>query len=123
DCSIAIDASNPHSGQGSLKVTAPVAPVSVSSGTFVPNSASSVMIQAFFRAEPQDTQVRLWIEGEVGGLPYLRRSEVRAVRAVDLPAGGLDSARLKFEMLTPGTLWIDDVHVVGEVAPKAVRLN
>jgi hypothetical protein len=131
DCSIAIDASNPHSGQGSLKVTAPVAPVSVSSGSFVPNSASSVMIQAYFRTEPQDSQVRLWIEGEVGGLPYLRRSEfkvssaweLRAVRAVDLPAGGLDSARLRFEMLTPGTLWIDDVHVVGEVAPKAVRLN
>jgi hypothetical protein len=130
-CSIAIDASNPHSGQGSLKVTASVAPVSVSSGSFVPDSASSVMIQAYFRAEPQDSQVRLWIEGEVGGLPYLRRSEVkvssawelRAVRVVDLPAGGLDSARLRFEMLTPGTLWIDDVHVVGEVAPKAVRLN
>src|SRR5208283_6034710 len=127
----AIDASNPHSGQGSLKVTAPVAPVSVSSGSFVPNSASSVMIQAYFRTEPQDSQVRLWIEGEVGGLPYLRRSEfkvssaweLRAVRAVDLPAGGLDSARLRFEMLTPGTLWIDDVHVVGEAAPKAVRLN
>jgi hypothetical protein len=49
--------------------------------------------------------------------------ELRAVRAVDLPAGGLDSARLRFELLTPGTLWIDDVHVVGEVAPKAVRLN
>jgi hypothetical protein len=26
-------------------------------------------------------------------------------------------------MLTPGTLWIDDVHVIGEVAPKAVRSN
>ena len=106
-------------------------PVSVSSGSFVPNSASSVMIQAYFRTEPQDSQVRLWIQGEVGGLPYLRRSEfkvssaweLRAVRRVDLPAGGLDSARLRFEMLTPGTLWIDDVHVVGEVAPKAVRLN
>ena len=131
DCSIAIDASNPHSGQGSLKLTAPVVPVSVSSGCFVPNSASSVIIQAYLRTEPQDSQVRLWIQGEVGGLPYLRRSEfkvssaweLRAVRAVDLPAGGLDLARLRFEMLTPGTLWIDDVHVVGEVAPKAVRLN
>ena len=89
------------------------------------------MIQAYVRAEPQDSQVRLWIQGEVGGLPYLRRSEfkvssaweLRAVRAVDLPAGGLDSARLRFEMLTPGTLWIDDVHVVGEAVPKAVRLN
>jgi hypothetical protein len=131
DCSIAIDASNPHSGQGSLKLTAPVAPVSVASGDFVPTSASSMMIQAYFRTEPPDSQVRLWVQGEVGGQPYLRRSEfkvssaweLKAVRAIDLPAGGLDSARLRFEMLTPGTLWIDDLHVVGEAAPKAVRLN
>ena len=131
NCSIAIDSSNPHSGQGSLRVTAPVVPVSVSSGNFVPNSASSVVIQAYLRAEAQDSQVRLWIEGEVGGLPYLRRSEfkvspaweLKAVRAVDLPAGGLDSARLRFEMLTPGTLWIDDVHVVGEVRSQGGPLQ
>ena len=59
-----------------------------------------MMIQAYVRAEPADAQVRLWIQGEVGGQPYLRRSEftvsvgweLRAVRAIDLPAGGLDSA-------------------------------
>jgi hypothetical protein len=88
-------------------------------------------IQAYLRSEPPDLQVRLWIEGEVGGQPYLRRTEfaipaaweLKAVRASDLPAGGLDSARLRFEMISPGTLWIDDLHVVGETAPKAVRLN
>ena len=26
-------------------------------------------------------------------------------------------------MMTPGTLWIDDLRVVGEAPPKAVRLN
>jgi hypothetical protein len=130
-CTITIDASNPHSGQGSLKLAAPVVPVSVTSGDFVPSSASSMMIQAYFRAEPADSQVRLWIQGEVGGQPYLRRTELKvssawelkAVRAIDLPAGGLDSARLRFEMMTPGTLWIDDLRVVGEATPKAVRLN
>ena len=61
----------------------------------MPNSSSSVMIQAYFRAEPPDSQVRLWIQGEVGGLPYLRRSEFKvasglgiAGRSRDRSAGG-----------------------------------
>jgi hypothetical protein len=128
---MSIDPANPHSGQGSLKLATPSGPATVVSGEFVPSSSSSMVIQAFFRAEPADSRVRLWIQGETGGEPYLRRSEFsvasdwdgRAVRASDLPAGGLDSARLRFEMMTPGTLWIDDVKVVGEAPPKAVRLN
>jgi hypothetical protein len=130
-CSIAIDSANPHSGQGSLKFTAPAVPASVASGGFVPGSSSSMAIQAFFRAEAADCPVRVWIEGEAGGQSFLRHSEFkvstawegRLVRASDLPAGGLDSARLRFEMMAPGTLWIDDLRVVGEAAPKAVRLN
>ncbi len=131
DSSIAIDSSHPHSGQASLKLNAPAAPVSVSSGSFVPAASSSVIIQAYLRAEAPDAQVRLWIRGEAGGMPYVRQSEFKvsptweqkAVRAVDLPAGGLDSARLRFELVTPGTLWIDDVHVLGETVPRAARLN
>ena len=97
----------------------------------MPSCASSMTIQAYLRAEPPDSLVRLWIEGEVGGQPYLRRTEfkvastweLKAVRATDLPAGGLDSARLRFEMMSPGSLWIDDLHLIGEATPKAVRLN
>jgi hypothetical protein len=129
-CTIAIDPSDPHSGHGSLKLSAPSLPASVLSGSFLPNSASSMFIHAFFRATA-DSRVCIWIEGESGGQPYVRRSELavstaweaRAVRALDLPAGGLDSARLRFEMLTPGTVWIDDLRVLGEPTPKAVRLN
>jgi hypothetical protein len=128
---ISIDPANPHSGQGSLKLTAASAPAAVVSGEFVPGGSSSIIIQAYFRAEPADARVRLWIQGETGGEPYLRRSEFlvssdwegKAVRTTDLPAGGLDSARLRFEMLTPGTLWIDDVHLIGEAPSRAVRLN
>jgi hypothetical protein len=130
-CAMEIDASNPHSGKGSLRLKAPAAPASVTSGDFVPSSTSSMTIQAHLRSEPPEAQVRLWIEGEAGGQPYLRRTEFivsgtweqKAVRATDLPAGGLDSARLRFEMISPGTLWIDDLHLVGETTPKAVRQN
>jgi hypothetical protein len=128
---IQIDASNPHSGQGSLKLTAPEAPAAVQSGDFVPGGWSTLTIQVHARAEPADSLVRLWLQSEADGQPYFRRSEFRvpssweprAVRVVDLPAGGLDRARLRFEMLSPGSLWIDDLKVFGDAAPRAVRLN
>src|SRR5262249_52131824 len=76
-------------------------------------------------------KVRIWIDGTTGTEPYVRRSELSvaqewqacAVRASDLPPGGLDSARLRFELLTPGSLWIDDVHIAGATTAKSVRLN
>ena len=49
--------------------------------------------------------------------------EGRAVRASDVPAGGLDSARLRFELLAPGSLWIDDLHVPSETTSKSGLLN
>jgi hypothetical protein len=128
---IAIDGEHPHSGRGSLRLSAPAAPASVVSDRFVPDVQSCLTIQAFFRASPADSTVRVWIEGESGGRPYIRRSELgvsstwepRAVRASDLPPGGLDSARLRFEMMTPGVLWIDDLRVIGDGAGESVRLN
>jgi len=128
---IAIDRENPHSGQGSLRLTAAMGPASVVSETFVPNVQSSLMIQAFFRASSAGVKVRIWIEGESAGQPYVRRTELsvstewqaRAVRASDIPPGGLDSARLRFELLTPGSLWIDELHIPGETTAKSARLN
>jgi hypothetical protein len=129
--SIAIDGENPHSGRGSLRLSTPVAPASVVSEPFAPGQLSSLTIRAFFRSSPADATVRVWIEGESGGRPYIRRSELgvpgawesRAVRASDLPPGGLDSARLRFEMMTPGVLWIDDLRVGGDGTGKSARLN
>ena len=128
---ILIDPLNPHAGQGSLKLSAPVAPASVTSGPFVPSGGSGLLIQAYYRADQPGARVRLWIQGEFGGQPFLRRSEFevssdwdsRAVRVTDLPAGGLDGARLRFELLSSGTLWIDDLHIHGDATPKSVRLN
>ena len=45
--------------------------------------------------------------------------EGRAVRASDVPAGGLDKARLRFELLAPGNLWIDDLHVPSETTSRS----
>jgi hypothetical protein len=127
---IAIDGENPHAGRGSLRLSVPTASASVVSDPFAPSVQSSLTIQAFFRSSP-DATVRVWIEGESGGRPYVRRSELgvsgtwepRAVRASDLPAVGLESARLRFELLTPGVLWIDDLRVIGDGFGESARLN
>jgi hypothetical protein len=128
---IAIDTENPHAGRGSLRLTAPAAPAAVVSQPFVPSMQSNLTIQAFFRSLPPDAMVRVWIEGQSGGRPYVRRSELvvsghwesRAVRASDLPPGGLDSARIRFELMTPGSLWLDDLRIAGDGAGKSIRLN
>ncbi len=75
--------------------------------------------------------MRVWIEGASGGKPYIRRTEMtvstewegRAVRASDVPAGGLDSARLRFELLAPGNLWVDDLHIPNETTSRSGILN
>jgi hypothetical protein len=131
EATIAIDRDNPHSGEGSLKLSSLAAPSSVVSDSFVPNNHSSLTIEAFFRASEPATKVRVWIEGTSAGKPYVRRTEMtvsttwdgRAVRASDVPAGGLDSARLRFELLAPGNLWIDDLHVPNETTSRSGVLN
>lgn len=129
--SLTVDADRPHSGARSLKLESTKAPVSVVSVDFAPVDGTSLLIQAHLRGDQDHSVVRLWIEGESGGEPYARRSEMvatpdwrpLAVRVSDPPAEGLDSVRLRFEKTTPGAIWLDDVRVIGEAAPKAVRLN
>jgi hypothetical protein len=128
---VVIDKKDPHSGEGSLRLSSAAGSASVLSDPFVPDALSSLTIEAFFRSAPTDAVIRVWIEGESRGQPYVRRSELgvttrwegRAVRASDLPLGGLDSARLRFELMTPGVLWIDDLHTLGDATSKSARLN
>lgn len=124
-----IDPAHAHSGQGSLRLSASAPPASVVSAPFAPGAATSLTISAWFRASPPDARLRLWIEGEAGGQPFLRRTELtiqpewgaQAVRASSLPAGGLESARLRFELLSPGTVWVDEVNVAGELLTDTER--
>jgi hypothetical protein len=128
---VVIDGENAHAGQGSLKLTAPAAPASVFSESFVPDVHASLDIQVYLRSAAAGSRVRVWVEGESGGKPYVRRTELvvstmwepRTVRATDLPAAGLDKVRLRFELMAPGVLWIDDLHVRGETASRSGRLN
>ncbi len=128
---IEIDPSQVHSGQGSLRFTATVPPASVVSEPFAPRAQSSLTVTAWFRSNQPDAKLRLWIEGEAAGQPFVRRSDLtlqpewraQAVRASNLPAGGLDTLRLRFETLVAGQLWIDELSVTGESLSDAERQN
>ena len=128
---VELDRDRPHSGRGSLRLEAPAGPSAVVSDPFHPEGRSALTIRAWFRADRPEARVRVRIDGQSAGRPYARQLEVAArgdwaesvVRASQLPDGGLDSARLRFELLGPGRLWVDDVSVVGDALGEAERLN
>ncbi len=101
------------------------------SDPFTPGAAPAFLIRVWLRADRPDTRVRLWIEGESAGKPYRRVSELpipqtwaeRVVRAGDIPAEGLDNLRLRFELLSPGSVWVDDLALTSEGLSEPERRN
>ncbi len=128
---VELDPAKPHSGRGSLKVSASVPPAAIASEYFPAKGHSALNVQAWFRSVEPDTKVRAWIEGEAGGQPFLRWSELTVqpqwsalgIRVLEIPPGGLDRVRLRFELVTGGTLWVDDVAVGGAVLTEPERVN
>jgi hypothetical protein len=128
---ISLDLDRPHGGRSSLKLDATTLPASAISDAFAPAGHPSITIQAWLRADRPETKVRLWIEGQAAGRPFVRQVEVfprdewtaTAARVSDIPPTGLESARLRFEMLTPGQLWLDDLAVSGPALSESERLN
>jgi hypothetical protein len=126
-----IDLAQVHAGRGSLRLDAQVPPAAIVSDRFVPDVQTSLVIQAWLRADQPDAKVRVWIEGEAAGQPFVRRSELTvqpewaamAVRASEVPAGGLTGARLRFELLSPGRLWVDDLSLATRALSETERLN
>src|SRR5262249_62099541 len=118
-------------GRGRRRLEAAAAPASAVSDEFTPEVHSALLVRAWLRADRPDAKVRLWIEGESGGRPYVRVSEMsaqpawaeRAVRAGDVPPGGLDAVRLRFELMAPGALWVDDLSVAGATLSDPERRN
>jgi hypothetical protein len=117
-----IDPAGPRSGEGSLRLEAKAAGASVAGEPFAPPGGAEMEVRVWLRAERPDTPVRIWVEGQSRGKPITRRAEIKAqagwteqrIRVSALPAGGLESMRLRFELSAPGQLWIDDLAVVGQ---------
>ena len=129
DNRVAIDAEKPRSGRASLRLEARETPASVASEAFLPPGRTAMTLRAWLRADAPDTPVRVYFEGESAGSPFRRHAEVAAgsewseirLQAADLPTGGLDQVRLRFERSTPGPLWLDDVAVSGDGPSETAR--
>ncbi len=126
-----VDRDRPHSGRGSLRLDARAGPAAVVSDPFRPDARSALAIHAWLRADRPDARVRVRIDGMSAGRPYARQLDVparpdwteTAIHATQFPEIGLDSARLRFELLGPGRLWVDDVSVAGDALSESERLN
>ncbi|MBX6314219.1 MAG: hypothetical protein IRY99_15100, partial [Isosphaeraceae bacterium] len=124
-----IDSERPHSGQGSLRLTARALPAAVVGEPFTPPGGSALMLRAWLRADRPEARVRVGIEGESNGHHLGRQAELIAstdwaqvaIPLTDLPPTGLDRARLRFELLAPGRLWIDDLSLAGPAPGEPER--
>jgi hypothetical protein len=121
---VALDPERPHAGLGALRLDARALPASAECQPFPAPGGTELTVRAWLRADHPQGKVRVWIEGESGGRPLVRRADVpagtdwaeRAIRVPDLPADGLETVRLRFEWLgpAPASLWLDDVSVQGQ---------
>lgn len=112
------------------------------SNPFTPPATGRVSVAAWLRVAEGDPQppLRLAVEGvdrtgeyyrfaPVGGLPGaapLRTSWTQFVLQIDsLPVDGLESLRVRFDLMGPGSVQIDDVRVFGLAfdEPQRTRLS
>ncbi|HEV3165777.1 MAG TPA: hypothetical protein VGZ22_17245 [Isosphaeraceae bacterium] len=128
---VVIDPVRPRSGQGSLRLDAPAPPASVVSDSFVPPGGQTLSLRAWIRSDRSNTPVRVRLEGEQAGRSFVQQAELTAqpqwaavtVPISGLPPGGLDHARLRFELPGSGRLWLDDLAVSGEGLSEPERRN
>lgn len=129
---IALDTESPHAGRGALRVEAQALPASVASDPFLPPGGTTLTVRAWLRADRPDAPVRVWVEGQAGGRSIVRQADLppvgpewaeRLVRVPDLPEGGLERVRLRFEWLGPagGRFWLDDVALEGQGPSEPAR--
>ncbi|MDX2038830.1 MAG: hypothetical protein SFX72_19440 [Isosphaeraceae bacterium] len=126
-----IDATRPHRGRGSLKAKSRDRAAEVASEAFSPVGRPNLTIATWFRVEHPDARLRISLEGQAAGKPFSRGIEVAgstewrelSLLAASIPGGGLDSARLRFQLVEPGSFWIDAVSVTGSPLTEPQRLN
>ncbi len=128
---VEIDPVRPHAGRGSLRLMSSNIPASVVSDLFPAPEGPSLTLTASLRADRPDTKARLWIDAESSGGRFTRHSDLVInpewntvrVRASGLPAGPLEGVRVRVEMLSPGSLWLDDLSISGAALSEVERLN
>ena len=130
--SIRLDKTMPHEGTQSARLTSTGPTTTLVSRAFAPPATGRLAVSVWLRAGDAAKQppVRLTIEGKMAEGVFRRFSEFgqAAAGAVptkpiptqwghfilpvnDLPLESLSAVRVRFELLGPGEVWIDDVHL------------
>ena len=126
--SVALDGTQKHGGGQSLKLSSTGQPVGIRSMPFVPPTTGRLAAELWLRASdhaPRPT-VRIALEWQLqDGKSEERFGIISAVGANaaspgdwvrysfpvdDLPGEGIASARIRFELITAGEVWVDDVQ-------------
>jgi hypothetical protein len=128
---ISLDATGPHSGRAALRLDAKTTPVAAASDEFIPPGGRALLLRTWIRCDQDEGRIRVWIEGRAKDQPILRHADLsvgrdwaeRTIRVPELPQGGLDSLRVRYEWLgpTPALVWIDDLELAGQGASDSGR--
>ncbi len=126
--------------QAVLKIANPNGVLSVRSEPFESPQTGRLAVSVGLRIEnvEKQPQLRLAVEGILDGKPYYRFASVGAGDNIvrigrqfspyvfqidDLPTTGLTQLRVRFDMLGPGDVWIDDVRLYDLAFSEVERIE
>lgn len=143
---IQFDKTQKHSGQQSVKIASTAAVACLVSRPFASPGTGRLSMAVWLRVDDVSRQppLRLALEGKLQGRDYYRFAPVGLAPGAgkpsvpltsewaqyvfqvdDLPLEGLTSLRVRFDLMGPGEVWIDDVQVFGLAfsKPELIELS
>lgn len=135
------DSSEPHSGSRSARISSTGQVACLVSKPFPAPATGRLSMAVWLRTPDPSRQppLRLAFEGRLGDQPYYRYAEVGMVNkggspaplaaewaqyvfpVDDLPLEGLSQIRVRFDLMGPGEVWIDDVQLFDLVFSERER--
>lgn len=126
--SAVLDATDPHDGQWSVRLESTGQTSSLVSEPFAVPASRRLSVSVWLRVADAERQppLRLALEGELDGQAYYRFAAVGqgtnlprigsqwspfVFQLDDLPPEGLRQLRVRFDLMGPGQVWIDDVEL------------
>ncbi len=125
---VRLDKTAPHSGKTAVRLSSDEGPAILTSAPFAAPKTGWLSVSVWLRTADAAKQPDLWLllEGRLGGQSYIRQAPVgkgpdgSKLKAEwneylflfpDLPAEGMSSLRLRFQLKQPGEVWIDDIRL------------
>ncbi|MHB1033734.1 MAG: family 10 glycosylhydrolase [Pirellulales bacterium] len=134
-----VDAGEKHAGGQSLRLSTDGPAVSVASAPFAPPKSGRLSLAVWLKVSDETRQppLQLRIDGKLSGKEYFRYALVGAgsdkrvssqwawyvFPVNDLPADGLSQLRVRFDLVGPGEVWIDDVQLYDLIFTRDERME